>query len=211
MYNNLSKNTNIIRKIKPIINVNYIKGPFVEILNSSGEFEVSFIDKKTGRLQHKGTITENHWIKASKSYFIDWSISINKNSDEEIYNVDLDLKDKKVFICFDSSSLGDNLAWIPYVDEFRKKHNCHVICSTFWNSLFEKEYPEVEFIPRGLPANNISAQYNIGWYYENGEVNINNNPTNFRLRPLQQTASDILGLEHKEIKTKITIDNSIQK
>ena len=212
MYNNLVKNTSIISKRKPIINVNYIKGAFVEILNSPGdEFEVSFIDKKTGKLHHRGKITENHWIKASKSYFIDWSISINKNNGEEIYNIDLDLKDKRVFICFDSSSLGDNLAWIPYVDEFRKKHNCHVICSTFWNSLFEKEYPEVEFIPRGLPANNISAQYNIGWYYEDGEVNLNNNPTNFRLRPLQQAASDILGLEHKEIKTKITIDNSIQK
>jgi autotransporter strand-loop-strand O-heptosyltransferase len=212
MYTNLIRNTNIIRKRKPVINVNYIKGPFVEISNSPGdEFEVSFIDKKTEKLYHKGTITENHWIRANKSYFIDWSISINKNKGEDIYNIDLDLKDKRVFICFDSSSLGDSLAWVPYVDEFRKKHNCHVICSTFWNNLFEKEYPEIEFISRGISANNIIAQYNIGWYYENGEINYNSNPTNFRLRSLQQTASDILGLEHKEIKPRITMDNSIKK
>ena len=58
MYNNLVKNTNIVRKREPIINVNYIKGPFVEILNSPGdEFEVSFIDKKTGKLHHRGKIT----------------------------------------------------------------------------------------------------------------------------------------------------------
>jgi hypothetical protein len=35
----------------------------------------------------------------------------------------LDLKDKRVYIAFDSKSLGDNVAWIPYVLEFQKKHN----------------------------------------------------------------------------------------
>jgi hypothetical protein len=68
---------------------------------------------------------------------------------------------------------------------------------------------EIEFISRGLPANNIFAQYNIGWYYEDGEVNLNNNPTNFRLRPLKQAASDILGLELKEIKT-LQISNEVE-
>ena len=213
MYNNLVKNTIIISKRKPIINVNYIKGPFVEILNSPGdEFEVSFIDKKTGKLHHRGKITENHWIKASKSYFIDWSITINKNNGEEIYNIDLDLKDKRVFICFDSSSLGDNLAWIPYVDEFRKKHNCHVICSTFWNNLFEKEYPEIEFISRGYPVNNISAQYNIGLFYDGEEIDYNRHSRSPIDVPLLKICSDILGLEYKEMKPKISKpDNIIKK
>ena len=51
----------------------------------------------------------------------------------------LNLKDKRVFICFESKSLGDNLAWVPYVEKFRTIHKCEVICSTFNNDLFEKE------------------------------------------------------------------------
>lgn len=108
----------------------------------------------------------------------------------------------KVLINFDSKSLGDNIAWMPYAEEFRKKHNCKVVLSTFWNHLFEKEYPEIEFISPGTVVYNINGQYNIGWYFP---WDTNKNPNDFRTISLQQTASDILGLEYKEIKPKITI------
>ena len=113
---------------------------------------------------------------------------------------------EKYFICLDSKSLGDNLAWMPYAEEYRKKHNCEVVVSTFWNNLFEKEYPEIEFMGRGKVVHNINKQYNIGWY---APWDPNKNPNDFRTIPLQQTASDILGLDYKEIKPKIAIpDNS---
>lgn len=108
----------------------------------------------------------------------------------------------KYFICLDSKSLGDTLAWVPYAEEFRKEHNCEVILSTFWNNLFEKVYPEIKFIGRGETVDNINKQYNIGWYTPWDE---NKNPNDFRTIPLQKTASDILELEFKEIKPKITI------
>lgn len=108
----------------------------------------------------------------------------------------------KYLINFDSKSLGDTIAWMPYAEEFRKKHNCKVILSTFWNHLFEKEYPEIEFIGQGKVVYNIKEQYNIGWYFP---WESSRNPNDFRTIPLQQTASDILGLEYKEIKPKITI------
>jgi hypothetical protein len=108
----------------------------------------------------------------------------------------------RFLICFDSKSLGDNIAWMPYAEEFRKKHDCKVVLSTFWNDLFEKEYPDIEFIGRGEIVHNIQGQYNIGWYMP---WDANKNPNDFRTIPLQQTASDILGLEYKEIRPKITI------
>jgi hypothetical protein len=39
----------------------------------------------------------------------------------------MDLTNKRVYISFDSKSLGDSIAWIPYVLEFKKKHDCKVI------------------------------------------------------------------------------------
>ena len=99
------------------------------------ECKFPYIDKKTGKLHHRGKITENHWIKANKSYFIDWSITINKNNGEEIYNIDLDLKDKRVFICFDSSSLGDNLAQLPSMRVNSKGNELCKIPKTFFSPL----------------------------------------------------------------------------
>jgi autotransporter strand-loop-strand O-heptosyltransferase len=124
---------------------------------------------------------------------------VNKIFDNEKYKENLL---GKVLINFDSKSLGDNIAWMPYAEEFRKKHNCKVVLSTFWNHLFEKEYPEIEFISPGTVVYNINGQYNIGWYFP---WDPNKNPNDFRTISLQQTASDILGLEYKEIKPKITI------
>ena len=105
-------------------------------------------------------------------------------------------------IVFDSASLGDTIAWIPYVEEYRLKHGTHVILSTFWNNLFEKKYPEIEFVKPGSTVYNIQKQYNIGWYTP---WDPNKNPNNYKTIPLQQTASDILGLDFKEIKPKIVM------
>jgi len=110
----------------------------------------------------------------------------------------------KHFICFDSKSLGDNIAWMPYVEEYQKKNKCEVAVSTFWNSLFEKEYPNIEFIGRGEFIHNISKRYNVGWYTPWDK---RRNPNDFRTIPLQKTASDILGLDHEEIRSRITIQD----
>jgi len=116
--------------------------------------------------------------------------------------------DEKVLIVFDSSSLGDNLAWMPYVEEFGKKNNVKVVASTFWNSLFEREYPDIEFIGRGKTVRNILGQYNIGWYTP---WSAKRNPNNFRAIPLQQTATDILGIDYVELKPRISIPDKPRK
>lgn len=111
---------------------------------------------------------------------------------------------KKHYIHIASDSLGDNIAWMPYAEEFREKNNCDVVISTFWNNLFEKEYAEITFINPGTVVNNICKMHEIGWFTP---WNIKRNPHDFRTIPLQQTASDILGLDYREIRPKITIPN----
>lgn len=53
-----------------------------------------------------------------KSY-IEWRVEIWEDNNK-IYNYTLDLKDQRVYIHLESKSVGDTLAWFPYVEEFRK-------------------------------------------------------------------------------------------
>jgi autotransporter strand-loop-strand O-heptosyltransferase len=99
---------------------------------------------------------------------------------------------------FESSSLGDTIAWLPYCEEFRKKHNCTVIVSTFRNELFESVYPNLEFVGRGILVDNIKALYRLGWFYDKDKE-----PVLPSTVPLQKSASNILGLDYKEIHSKI--------
>ena len=72
------------------------------------------------------------WTRTNVKYFIDYLIKVkNKDTGEVIHECEYNAKGKRVMICFDSKAIGDTLAWFPYVEEFRKKHNCEVIVSIF--------------------------------------------------------------------------------
>ncbi len=206
IYNNIKKNDNIIVRLKPIISINFIEGPKVEIRNGGDEiYKVVFYNTKTKEIEHTGEIGNNCWIKANKRYFIDWLITVNG---EEFK---LDFTGKRVYISLDSKSLGDTLAWVPYVEVFRQKHKCHVVCSTFMNHMFKNTYPEIEFVTPGISVDNIMAMYNIGWFYDGDKVNLLRNPTDFKKEPLQKTACDILGLDYEEVLPKLNIGSNITR
>ena len=71
----------------------------------------------------------------------------------------ISFKGKKVFISFESSSLGDTISWVPYCEEFRKKHNCEVVVSTFKNFLFEKTYPNLKFVKPRITKDNFPITF----------------------------------------------------
>ena len=191
----------------------YTKGPYVELRgNIKKEFNVKFLDGK-GKLIYSDKITTGMWTALSRKYFDEYTCEVQQAWDDQtIYKAKYNAEGKRVYIALDSSSLGDTFAWMPYAEEFRKKHNCHVILSTFMNDLFIDQYPEIEFVNPGTNVDNLYAMYTIGWYYgEDGEPEQARNPQDFRSIPLQQTASDILGLEYKEVRPRIKVPNVVKK
>lgn len=176
----------------------FINEPFLEILGQSDSvYDVKFFDEH-GICHYHNKIQSNHWVKLNRKYFTKWNTKILEDG-VLIYNNTLDYTGKRVFINFDSSSLGDTISWIPYTLEFKNYHQCDVIVSTYWNHLFREAYPEIEFIEPGSIVNNIYGQYNIGWYYD-----VKKEPKLPNTIPLQQAATNILGLPFNEIKPRIS-------
>lgn len=204
IYENIEKLDNIIRPL--LFNYNSINGPFVEIFKSRFESHgVVFRDSDSGEVLHSGNIGKGCWISCNYKYFK--NIQLEISTGESTFVNRIDYSKSKILVSIDSKSLGDNLAWMPYVEEFRKKLGCRVVCSTFHNRFFITEYPEIDFIEPGTVTHGIAAQYNIGWYYDaNGNIDSYRCPNNFRLQPMQKTASDILGLEYKQIKPLLKLE-----
>ena len=191
------KNKIHLVKDKNKIDISYLDGPKVEILGSDQkEYFVEFLDESDNVI-HSSTITNNMWTNCGRKYYTKWKIRINGQIIEE-----LNLENKRVLISLHSSSMGDTLAWSPYAVEFAKKHNCKVILSTFHNDWFEgnENYKNIEFIKPGK-STNCYAVYNIGWFKDDNQrwEKFDYYPTSVNLIPLQQTATDILGLEFKEV------------
>ncbi len=184
-------------KIPNKIEVSFLDGPRVEILGNSKEnYFVEFIDSQDNKVIHSSTISNNMWTACSKKYFIPWKIKING----ELVHT-LDLKNKEVLISLESKSLGDTIAWVPYVVDFQKKHSCNVILSTFHNKFFEglDDYKNIKFINPGQ-SHSCYSVYRIGWFRKDGTwIDTDRNPNRVNVIPLQQTSSDILGLAYKEL------------
>lgn len=183
-------------------NINHINGLFFELISDEGknrEYNVSFVDRKDGKVVYEVDMKPGGWAKLSRTYLSDIAIYIkyDKRVVKQVNILDY-LKGKRVFIVFESSSLGDTLAWMPYCLEFQEFYQCEVIVSTFKNFLFKDVYPELTFVNRGEVVQNIHAQIELGWYWDNKKE-----PVHPATIPLQQAATNILCLPFKEIIPRI--------
>jgi autotransporter strand-loop-strand O-heptosyltransferase len=175
----------------------FVNGIYFEIVGDShSNFKVQFSDK-SGVILYEEIIKCNSWIRLDRQYYTDWNIKVWEN-DQLVHNEDISLKDKRVMIGFESSSLGDTLAWMPYCDEFQKKHDCKLIVATFKNFLFKDQYANIEFVEPSTIVPNLFAKYDLGWFYD-----FNREPVLPSTIPLQATATNILGLDYYEIKPKL--------
>lgn len=159
------------------------------------EYDVKIIDRQAKTTIYQTKLKVGGWIRTTRKYLSDLSvvISFEGRTIKQINYLD-EIKGKRVFISFESKALGDTLAWIPYCLEFSRYYECKVIVSTFKNFLFEKSYPELEFVGRGVKVENLFGMFELGWYWED-----NKEPKNPILDPLQKSACNILNLPYREI------------
>ena len=180
----------------------HVNGLHFELLDDEGknrEYNISFIDRKDNKSIYETKLKPGTWSKLSRKYISDLVIII-KYEGRVVKQINLldEFKGKRVFISFESKSLGDSIAWIPYCLEFQEVYKCEVIVSSFKNDLFEAAYPELQFVGRGVTVHNIIAMVELGWYWDASKE-----PVNPITIPLQQAASNLLALPYREIKPRV--------
>ena len=199
------KNKNTNRRV----NVNFVDGPFVEILEDvENLYNVKFINQDNNKIEFELNLKSNHWARTGKKYFVNWLIKIQGIDNDFYHEHVFDPAGKRFLVAFESKSLGDNLAWMDYVDKFRLEKKCEVICSTFNNDLFKSQYPNIEFVNPGALVSNLYGLFRIGLFYKTDDngvrgVNYENHKTDPKKEPLGKVASDILGLTYNESRTKL--------
>ena len=210
-YNNLIKNP-----IPPLVKKNtfkldFIKGCKFEVLGDEKiKYVVNFINQDNGEIVYESIITNNMWCKSNIQYFVNYLVRVkNEDTDEVVFEHLYNAQNQKIYIHLASSALGDTLSWMPHLEEFKKIHNCNLTVSTFHNEMFESVYPNLTFVKPGIELFDLYAMYEVGWHYDEEEkIDYSKNPLNFRKQPLSKTATDILGLNYKEIKPKHTFKNT---
>jgi autotransporter strand-loop-strand O-heptosyltransferase len=187
-----------IRKQMVTFHVNFIGAPFLEIKGiSDSNFLVKFYDEKN-ECHYTNTIKANHWVKLNRQWFTKWTIRVWENGQDLVYKYTLDLEGKEVLITIDSKALGDTMAFIPYCEAFQEKHKCNVTVSTFWNKILD--YPNLKLIEPGQSIG-CYAMYHLGYFHDSDKEPVPANKV-----PLQQSASNILGLDYVELVPKVKVN-----
>ena len=176
-------------------------------LNDS-DYTAYLKDLTTGNIIIIPITPETKQISSKRQWFTKWEVIIKDTNDKIVFYDMFNPTNKVVFIKSDAKALGDNLAWMPYIEEFRIKNNCIVVCSTFFNELFINSYPDILFVEPNIQIQNVYAQYYIGTH---NIMNYCYQTSLYLNNPLQKIASDILGLEYKEIKPNIGVPLNVIK
>lgn len=199
---------------KPVFSYNFVNGVTFDVQGDpDSQYLLQIREDK--EIIHQSIVQGNNWIKGYFQYYRPYTLkAYGLTEGEVVFDHTLDLIDKRVVVELSSKALGDTLAWLPYLEEFQKLHQCELIGISHHNKLFQNQYPTITFLEPGSAINDVNAWYVIGWFYKEIEgkdgkpvvtedVNLYKNPRDFKKIPLQATASDILGLPYTEIKPRL--------
>ena len=201
------------------VSVNYFENPKV-VIDSEKEFDyiIDFFDGD--KLISQNTIQSNMYYQINRRYHVDWRIRVTiKQTNEIIFDEKYDPTGKKILFDFGSKSIGDILAWLPYVEEYRKKHKCRALVY-IPNKLVEdvidkSKYRELYFLRDGERWTNVYKRFYMAISWDNntekdGKDLWRNDFTLHKRSAFfiseQEIATDILGLEYTELKAKVKFE-----
>lgn len=181
----------------PEIFISFHNGTRVDIRGySKKKFRVEFwLDNK---LEYADEIQSGMFAAPNKRYRLPWKVKVLEGKKVIVEKSVKDLKGKRVHVYLDSSSLGDNLAWMPQIERFREITGCHLVLTTFFNHLFREQYREIEWNDPGTALHDIHVMYSIGYHV--GEDRFNKIPVDPRTVPLGRVPCEILGIPYEEVR-----------
>jgi autotransporter strand-loop-strand O-heptosyltransferase len=185
-------------------------GAKITIVGSSeSEFKIKFIDQDSSQLVYETDLKSGMWATPRAKYFVNWLIQIFKDN-KLLKQERLSLEGKEVKIIFDTSSLGDSIAYIEHVEAFRLKHKCNLSCVVFNKDLckiFSEKYPLIKFNHFDF-IGNFYAVYKIQYPIKNWNSFTKKDPRTVSLTHIPALA---LGLEVVERKPSLTVQKKSDK
>lgn len=182
---------------------------------TEGKWRVTLRDLDTGNILFQNENT-GATIASAKRYYVRFAldvVDIKADGTETVcLTHEYDARDKEIVIQLPVGTLGDTLAWFPYVSRFAEERGARVTCllSGLILPLLKDNYPHLRLMTsddaekEGVCAT-AYATYCIGLFFDD-EANIQQ-PTDFRFVGLHRTAGYILGVSPQEEPTRLTAED----
>lgn len=200
VYENIKKNNKSI-KTNAVFKYSFNDSAKIEVdnpIDTEQSFHVTFYNSDDNTIKYETDLKHNWWGSCNFTYYIPYEVHIKDNKTNELVETyKFNLKNKKVLVEYESFSLGDQLAWMPIIEQFRKKHECDLYVKLPLKNIFESKYPEIKFVNHNKYVSDAFATYKLGFYVDENGTNNDRCKSDPRKQPLQKIASDYLGLPYE--------------
>jgi len=199
---------------------------FLDIVGYSGDtrdFFVEFIDLNTDEVKYSDIIKINCWARVDSNSQNDMLIRVTSEN-KIVFERRQSYKFNRVYVTIVSASLGDNIAFVSCVDEYRKINNIEVVLYSNYRIIFDKVYPDIIFtdISNSDYINDVDKKIRIDfgpeilesddWYNDNEKYDNAIKTFDYRKLSIQSVANLILGIPDQEYISKVNIpENSVSK
>lgn len=178
------------------------------VLLPKGHWYVQLEDADADNILFGANVDEN-WVLSAKKYYIRHRIRVwDRDTNTELIDHTMDLKDKPVLVKFPVGTIGDIVAWMTAVDRFQRKHQCQLelTISKRMGELFKDQYPNIQFtfLPDKPKTTNPYASYIVGLFF-GGDTTFQ--PVDFRQVGLFEQACYILGTDTKQEAPSVKLGN----
>lgn len=170
-----------------------------------GDWRVKITDRDAGVTLFDEKVS-GAMVTSVKKYFINFGLEIYLK-DKLIFFHDFNPTRKRILIKYPVGTLGDIIAWFPYAQIFKYKHDCELYCEMAPEiaGLFKATYPELQFVLPDNRPHEIYATYYMGIFFPcDDRVH---QPVDFRITGLQKTIPYILGISPEEVRPRIAPQN----
>lgn len=176
-----------------------------------GKWRVILRDMDTGNVLFAHETT-GATISSSKRYYVRFKIEVTDigtdGVERPVFEHEYDARDKEVIIQLPVGTLGDTLAWFPYVARFAETRGAKVTCllSGLILPLLKDAYPNITLMTsdeaeKAGVTGKAYATYCIGLFFDDKDCI--QQPTDFRFVGLHRTAGYILGVSPHEERTRL--------
>jgi autotransporter strand-loop-strand O-heptosyltransferase len=179
------------------IRYDFNQGCRIALPENEAGWRVRLSDLDSGNVLFE-TSLKGGLVTSSKRYYVRFGIDVWQK-DRLVFSHAYAARNRDVLIRFPAATLGDNVGWFPYAEQFAQKHGCVLTCTVDAPllPLLKEAYPAIRIVlDREVDPAHFYATYTVCLYF-NDRDHIGM-PCDYQLVGLHHAGAHILGLPPTE-------------
>jgi len=183
----------------------------IQVPAVTGHYLVRAYDRVSGMLLDEVSMGPGARAVSNRKYFVSYRIEVYRDG-VRIFEHEYDCRGKRVYIIIPDGGLGENLAWLPYIELFQKTYGAKVtaVVSEWMIRLVKEQYPNLEFLSSSGRVPQLKGAYANYFCTVTSAGTVNWRPVSYQQFGMLGSIAAILGVSNEPIPCRLRLGSKRQ-